>query len=243
MTVPFTFYEIKQSEEVCPLSPLSQAFNDSPVFSQDEDSVKLDLIEQTKPGTYIIGQSRFGKRVREELKEESDPMEPPKLQRQNAIKITRVDYNIEDLKKLQEEDRYIPMPGNKDYDKKPSYHRKNVSPFGNYIFNYVFDRKAPNTEDFEQQREYRQQMLNDMDSIRRLLYDYETHINFLGCREERLKHYRELDQLLHFNQLETLPQPTGDEICMNPPPSPHANDCFYSSSDKCDNILHDHNSK
>lgn len=254
MPTPFTFYENKE-EEIIPLSPLSQAFQESPVFTQDEDNVKLDLAEsereihQTKPGTYIVGLSRFGKRPREDLGGEKDPMGPPKLQRQHAVHIME-ESKEESFNKVElDEDNYIPMPGNKDYDKKPSYHRKNISPFGNYIFNYEFVRNAPpvgvskNT-----MNEYRIQMMNDMENLRRLIYDYETHIDFNGCREERLKSYRVLDQLLHFNQLEKLYQPTGDEICMNPSPSSDVNECFHSSPfetspNKCDNILHDHNSK
>jgi hypothetical protein len=254
MSVPFTFYEIKQTEEVCPLSPLSQAFTESPLYSQDEDSVKFEVL----PGTYVTGQSSkvgtFRKRVREDLKSEVNPMGPPKLQRQHATSFHRNEIK-EESKEEDDEDKYIPMPGNKDYDKKPSYHRKNVSPFGNYIFNYKLERVAPIPNESPlklSQYQFRHFMINDMEFIKRLIYDYETHIDYNGCREERLKQYRVLDQLMHFNQLDKLYEPTGEEACMNPPPSPtfipNPDDCFHSSPfetspDKCDNILHDHNSK
>jgi hypothetical protein len=276
MTVPFTFLELKESDfRTPPLSPQ--------VFSQDEDSIKYELpytkVPEFPPGTYILGQSSkegtFRKRVREDLNEQKDPLEPPALKRQNAIKIERVDYGIaceakEDefhliegstpkpyadglyripvrIEEESKEVEYIPMPGNKDYDKKPSYYHKNKSPFGNYIFDYTLNRKAPNVDDFEAQRTYRQQMLDDMEFIRRLLYDYEMHIDYNGCRQDRLKSYCILDQLFHIHQLETLPQPTGDEICMNPPPVDTSSDeCFHVSPfgiATCDNLLHDHNSK
>lgn len=238
-----------------PLSPLSQAFNHSPLYPKDEADIELPYpkIPEFPPGTYITGRSSkegtFRKRIREELDDEKDPMGPPSLKRQYAVGSYKEETKEESK---EEDDSYIPMPGNKDYDKKPVFHRKNVSPFGNYIFNYLLSRVAPPVNAPNHTLiEFRMQMMNDMESLRRLLYDYETHIDYNGCREERLKQYRELDQLLHFNQLETLPQPTGDEICMNPPPAtphPSPSDCFTVSPfetlpDKCDNIFHDHNSK
>lgn len=194
------------------------------------------------------------KRIREELKEDELTLSPPALKRQCAV--TSRNYEIIDI---EEEEKKEETPESVifsiiDRERKPAYFRENISPFGDYIFNYELIGKIyPNREKDNPRyyMNYRQKIFKDMDFLRRLLYDFDTHIDFEGCREERLKTYRAIDQMMHFQQLEVLPQPTGDEICMNPPLQssppiehilPKPDDCFSVSpfDTRCDNILHDH---